>query len=165
MNEFTELIGGIPQSGLFTLLAALVAILGAFAVQRYLAFRNASVAFRSSIMAALSGLYPIPANWPNDDKIFIMAVLKERFPAMQSAVAQFRDSLPTKRQGEFDAAWNLYRTGNSAGSAAQQDYWHYVPHHGEGVDGWKTYKHDNRLTYQEDFKKNVDWLLSFAKEA
>ena len=126
---------------------------------------GANQEFRSTISQALAGLYPIPAEWPaKDDRKKIAAVLSDKFPVLQAAVTEFREALPRRKRAGFDAAWRLYRTGSSEGSYREQDYWQYQPTHEVTIESGKRYVHDNRLTYQSNFKSNVDWLLSFAKE-
>ena len=143
---------------------------GAFTA--YLVWRNnrksryaaACEKFRSAVYAALIGLYPIPADWPNDG-LAIIDVLKKRFPSLQAAVAEFRHQMPFWRQWQFDRAWIIYRLGNDRQATGSQDYWQYVPHSGEGVFNGKHYSHDNRLSFKQDFKSNVRRILAFAKEA
>lgn len=131
--------------------------------QRQSIFRTASAKFRSSVLGALSGLYPIPGNWPSQG-LDIMEVLKDRFPPLQEAVAEFRDHVPFLERWIFDRAWRSYRLGKEGREIDGQYYWQYVPHSGEGVEQGRHYKYDNTRTYKDDFKKNVDRLLSFAKE-
>ena len=147
MNHVTEAIAATPPS-VFTLLAALIALLGAFAIQRYVAFRAASVKFRASVLKALVGLYPIPVNWPNHGNA-VDRVLQSAFPELQSVVAEFRDALPKRKLGAFDRSWQEYRGEYS-------HYYHYMGYASPDED----------IPDSKDlFHTNVTRLLSFAKEA
>lgn len=131
--------------------------------ERHSSFRLASGKFRSSVLGALTGLYPIPSDWPRHS-LAILDVLREKFPAMQAAVAEFRPHLSPLNRELFDRAWRLYRLGEDGRDIDQQYYWQYVPTKGASLQNSKTVEYDNTLTYQENFKKNVEYLLSFAKE-
>lgn len=126
--------------------------------------RHAGIRFRSAVLGALSGLYPVPSNWPSN-KLRIIEDLEARFPGLQTAVEEFRPHLPLHKRWLFQRAWRVYRLGEDGRLIDGQYYWQYVPHTGEGYEGGRHYKHDNRATYQSTFKKNVDRLLSFASEA
>jgi len=145
-----------------TVVAALVG--GGFVlyVDRRNAYRVASVKFRAAVLAALSGLYPHPANWPRNVRS-IDEVLRRAFPALQASVDEFRSFVPRDRQPAFDQAWRIYRLGKDGRECDVQDYWQYIPHNlsGIAVNG-RSVERDNRLTYKEDFKRNVDRLLSFS---
>ena len=126
--------------------------------------RDAGIRFRSAVLGALSGLYPIPSDWPSS-KLNIIENLEARFPGLQTAVEEFRPNLPLYSRWLFERSWTVYRLGSDGRLIDSQCYWQYVPHTGEGYEGGRYYKHDNRITYQSTFKKNVDRLLSFASEA
>ena len=126
--------------------------------------RSAGIRFRSSILEAMSGLYPAPTSWPKE-KLNIIKELEGRFPTLQTAVADFSPHLPPHKKWLLQRAWKIYRLGPGGRAVDGQYYWQYVPHTGEGYAGGKHYKHDNRATYQVSFKKNVERLLSFASEA
>ena len=130
---------------------ALIGLLGAFSVQRYVAFRTASVKFRSSLLAVLAGLYPHPVRWPQND-IEIEALLKGTFPALQAAAKEFRDSLPWWQRRAFDAAWLRYccSTGRDCDV---NTYLHYIPMHAPG---------EKMPDVKKLFLTNVSNLLSFA---
>lgn len=123
---------------------------------------DACVKFHSSVLTALTGLYPVPSNWP-DDKITIIKVLENRFQSLQAAVAEFRQSLPWHKRILYDRAWRLYRLGKDGREKDGQYYWQYVPTKGDGIEHGRYYKHDNTNTYKDDFKKNVGRLLRYAK--
>lgn len=105
----------------FALVAALIAILGAFAVQRFVAYRNASVKFRAAVIAELKSIYPLPVSWPQN----IDGFLRLAFPALQSAVAEFRPFVPSWRRRAFDQAWSQYRNAYGREVDAQV-YHHYI---------------------------------------
>ena len=130
--------------------------------ERQNAFFAASIKFRSTVLSTLTGLYPVPSNWPINE-IEIIGVLKERFPVLQVAVAEFRQQLPRTKRWMFDRAWKIYRLGKDGREIDYQYYWQYIPHSSEGIENGKRYKHDNRLSYKSDFKKNIDRLLSYTK--
>ena len=116
--------------------------------------------FKAAVLEAFSGLYPIPSSWPSDKReIFI--TLEKKFPLLQAAVKKFRLNVPIYKRWLFDRAWRIYHLG--ADRRDIKGYWQYVPHNGESVEkNGRRRKHDNRLTYKDNFKKNVDRLLSYA---
>lgn len=147
-----------------SLIVALIAILGAFHVQRYVAYKGASRAFRSVIHSAFIGLYPTPVNWPKDNNT-TMRILEEKFPALEAAVVEFRRYLPFWKRKGFDRAWAHYISGGDRDeTGANQCYWQYVAHKSEGFENGKRYSVDTTHTYKEAFKRNIDCLLSYAKE-
>jgi hypothetical protein len=93
----------------------------------------------------------------------IMDILESKFPTLQATIVEFRPYVPWYKRLSFDRAWRIYRLGNDGREIDGQYYWQYVPHSGEGIENGKHIKHDNRLTYKSDFKKNVDRLLKYAK--
>ena len=126
-------------------------------------FNAASAKFRSTILTTLSDLYPIPTEWPKDKSISNTTnLLKSKFPTLQAAVIEFAEALPWYKRFFFLRAWRTYRLGKDGQG---QDYWQYIPHHGNGIENGKYYQHDNRLTYQSDFKLNIDRLLSYARRS
>ena len=129
------------------LATALVAVLGAFAVQRYVAFRAASVKFRSAVLGALQGLYPLPSNWPTES-VAIDRVLRAAFPALQSAVAEFEPVVPWWQRKAFAQAWFTYHCSPGR-TIDSQVYHHYI-----GFSGQPEPK--------EAFRANIGRLLSFA---
>jgi hypothetical protein len=93
----------------------------------------------------------------------IMDILESKFPTLQAAIVEFRPYVPWYKRLSFDRAWRIYRHGNDGIEIDGQYYWQYVPVSGEGIENGKRIKHDNRLTYKSDFKKNVSRLLKYAK--
>ena len=137
-----------------SIMAVLSGTLGAFAVQRFIAFRKASVKFRSTVLGILSGLYPIPAHWPDSGNAVDQA-LHAAFPALQTAVTEFRDSLPICRRGKFDQAWFIYRLGSEGRETDKQCYDQYM-----GFSSPEKVIPDSKVT----FHVNVSRLLSFARK-
>lgn len=122
----------------------------------------ASAKFRAAILTELAGLYPLPTEWPSRD-IEIITILNSKFPTLQAAVTEFADALPWYKRYFFFRAWHTYRLGKDGRDIDHQYYWQYVPSHGESIKNGKHFKHDNRLTYQTNFKLNVERLVSYAK--
>jgi hypothetical protein len=119
--------------------------------------------FRSSVLAALEGLYPVPSSWPKD-AMGIDGVLRAAFSSLQSAVAAFRLYVPWYHRRSFDRTWFIYRLGKDGREIDRQSYWQYIPSSGvEVVDGNRS-EHDNTKTYKDDFRRNVDKLLQYAKK-
>ena len=163
MNELLDLIFEY-RFGIFG--GILVASFGAHLVWRNNRKSRYAIAcgkFRADVLSSLIGLYPSPTSWPVE-KISIINELKKRLPMLQAAVAEFRPQVPFWERWLFDIAWRRYLNGERWAYGTRQDYWQYVPHTGDGISNGKRYSHDNRLTYQSDFKRNVDRLLSYAKE-
>lgn len=154
INNFEKIIGGI--------LAAVFGGYITYLVYRKTRFNQAAETFRSRVLAELEGLYPIPSNWPNE-KILIDRILREKFPKLQAAVAEFKPFLPQRQHSDFDRVWFIYRMGKGGREKDKQDYWQYIPHSGTSVVNGKEETHDNTETYQDNFKRNVDNLLKFAK--
>jgi len=124
---------------------------------------KASAKFRKAILGLFSGLYPEPFNWPND-KYSIIKILEGIAPKMQVAVVEFRHHLSWNQKRSFDRAWKIYRLGPDGRECDHQYYWHYIPNRGIGTEDGKNINYDNTNTYQDEFKKNIDYLLSHAKE-
>lgn len=103
---------------------------------------------------ALSGLYPIPANWPDNGNA-VDKILRAAFPALQSAVAEFRDSVPSRDRRPVDQAWFIYRLGADGREVDKQCYHQYM-----GFGSPDRVVPDSKAT----FRANVSRLLSFAKE-
>jgi len=143
----------------FTIIAALIAILGAIHIQRMNRFNTASNTFRTQLLTELEGLYPIPVNWPGS--IEIEPFLRSKFPKFQSAVEEFKAHLSGRTQKNFEKAWIQYYS--ATGQEGYQCYHHYMPFISTyNVDGKQITK-DTRDTCRETFRHNVDQLLSFTK--
>ena len=124
--------------------------------------KNASQKFTNSILTTLSGLYPIPTDWPSNGTA-IIDILKSKFPALQAAVAEFSPFVPWYKKWCFERAWRIYRLGKDGLEIDSQYYWQYIAVIGTGIINGKQITDDNRLTYKSNFKKNVDRLLAYAK--
>lgn len=135
------------------ILVALIGVLGAFAVQRYVAFRSASAKFRASVFSTLSGLYPHPVSWPSNSTA-IDGALKAAFPALQSAVGEFSEALPWWRKQAFKRAWLRYccSTGRECD---KNTYHHYMGSHAPS---------EPPQDVKAIFHANVSRLLRFASE-
>ena len=68
--------------------------------------RHASAAnrFRLSIHSILSGLYPEPVSWPKDIGVY----LRERLPAMQEVIEEFRFNVPQEHIPNYNKDWHSY---------------------------------------------------------
>ena len=130
-------------------IVALVGVLGAFSVQRYVAFRNAAAKFRSSILTALLGIYPPTDGWGEN----ISASLVASLPAVKSACAEFQPNVGRFKREAFANACTEYEQ-----HCRQKDPFTFVLAH--AVD--PTTFPDNPQTI---FCRHVDLLLSFANEA
>jgi hypothetical protein len=125
-------------------------------------FATASAKFHSDILAILSGLYPLASNWPKDINT-LDAVLRLIFPKMQIAVEEFKRFLPWYKKIFFNHAWSRFR--NAYGREQDiQCYHHYMPFISTSIVKGKEITEDNTASYKENFKHNVDKLLSFAKQ-
>jgi hypothetical protein len=81
--------------------------------------------------------------------------LKDKFPRLEIAVYKFRGHLICSIRKRFEAAWQEYH----------KDYFQYVPMQGYSTDsdGKIIESHDTTKTYHDNFRKNVDAFLRFAK--
>ena len=117
---------------------------------RWNRFAIAAITFRNIILTELKSLYPIPSDWPNDINAFDQR-LRQAFPKLQIAVADFRPFIPWYSRWAFDKAWFIYRLGKGGRDIDKQLYHRYMPF-------------GDNPNYKENFKHNVDKLLSFAKQ-
>jgi hypothetical protein len=137
----------------------------------YIAWRNnvksrradACSKFRASVLSALDGFYPIPVNWPKDLHSTDQK-LRAVFPHLQTAVAEFRYFVPVMKRRGFDRAWFVYRLGENGREIDRQCYHQYMPFISSSVVNGKEFTEDNSKAYAEKFKRNVDAILSYAKE-
>ena len=142
-------------SSLWKLVTAAINWLSSRSIRRAEACRD----FRATFNRELAGLYPMPSNWPKATGI--EPRLRAVFPALQSAVATFRPFVPTQDRAKFDEAWLNYHT--STKRAIDQDYTHYMNITSTSLNsyGGETVIAANG---KEQFKRNVDRLLSFAQD-
>jgi hypothetical protein len=137
----------------------IMTFLGAYLValnNRRNRFAVASEKFRNTVLSELEGLYRSPSRWPSE-KFQIKRILEDKFPKLEVAVTEFRCYLNWFDRKRFDAAWlNYYKDG----------YYEYLPLKESGYEkkGEIVYSVDTTLTYLDNFKKNVDDLLKFAKQ-
>ena len=121
----------------------------------------ASIKFNSEVLNILSGLYPLPSNWPKDINE-LDYVLRAAFPKMQIAIEEFKYFLPWYYKIFFSRAWVRFR--NAYGRKQDiQCYHHYMPFSGSSVVNGKEVRYDNTQIYKETFRNNVDRLLKYAK--
>jgi hypothetical protein len=87
----------------------------------------------------------LPTSWPDDINHF----LRGAFPALQTAVAEFRPFVPLWRRRAFDRAWYSYRSA-SGQKKEMQAHHHYMAF-------------ESNPNYKGNFRRNVKALLLFAK--
>ena len=107
-------------------------------------YASACQNFRAALLGEFTGLYPLPSNWPTD----IDDYLRNKFPQLQAAVAEFRPFVPWFRRWLFDRAWRKYR--NAYGRAVDIQVYHHYVAFGSQPDP------------KDTFKVNVKRLLSYA---
>lgn len=78
--------------------------------------------FFDAVLAALSGVYPLASQWPDDVDRYFRAV----FPPLQLAVSRFRSFIAPKERAAFDRAWKLYRLGCEGREIDVQLYHQYM---------------------------------------
>jgi hypothetical protein len=113
-------------------------------------YRNrikAAQEFRDCFINNLKGLYPQASKWPTTF-LAIDPMFRAIFPELQGAVERFRHFVPLYRRWCFDRAWVRYY--NADKNTDCQNYDHYKGFQGDPDP-------------QEQFRHNVDLLLSFAK--
>jgi len=92
----------------------------------------------------------------------IKHVLESAFDDLQIAVEKFKSVLPEHEQIALGDAWHTYRLGKDGRDIDKQDYWQYIPGISTFMVDGKEVTEDNRETYKDSFKHNVDQLLKFA---
>ncbi|HCZ12418.1 MAG TPA: hypothetical protein DHV16_09265 [Nitrospiraceae bacterium] len=93
----------------------------------------------------------------------IIHILKEKFPRIEIAVHKFKDHLPFFLARGFNKAWIKYY--NEYEQEGWQSYFQYLPMSGTSYSyGKKISEYDNTETFKENFKKNVDRLMKYAKQ-
>ena len=159
LDESALLLLGVAGAALAWLVPHRLAVAHAETTE----FRQASRRFRSAVLQAVSGLYPVPSRWPKNS-LEITAVLEHRFPELQIAVSEFRPCLSWFRRWTFDRAWRIYRLGKDGREIDGQYYWQYIPHVSDSVSNGKRVHEDNESEYKETFKANIQRLLKHASE-
>lgn len=150
------------------LITAAVALFAPLANHRLAVWRErrarraaASAVFRNAVLEALRGLYPEPVDWP-PKRVEIINTLERRFSALQSAVEAYRPYLPLFRRWRFERAWARYRLGRNGPAFDRQNYWQYVPGHGDRAADGQAAVHEDIHSVQARFRRNVAQLLRFA---
>ena len=93
----------------------------------------------------------------------IIYILKDKYPRIEIAVHKFKGHLPFFFVRGFNKAWVKYY--NEYEQEGWQSYFQYVPMKGESFSyGEKISEYDNMETFKENFKKNIDDLLKYAKQ-
>ena len=136
---------------LVTFLIGLVSAFIVLYVRRRDASSNAAVKFRSALLDAFSGMYPVPATWPAN----IDSHLRQLFPTVQRAVEEFRPYVPWYSKRSYDTAWFVYRLGHDGREIDKQLYHQYM--------GFTT-PGEPAVNPKETFHANVNKLLAFAGE-
>lgn len=137
-----------------TIVVALITILGFFAVQRYVAYRAASVKFRDIVLRELSDFYPTFTRWNGSS---FSDELKTKFPILQAAVADFSASVPWYNKLAFSKAWVAYC--NTTGRDCDMNtYLHYF----DSYDPFTSNQTEATAKAQTLFHSNVKKLLSYA---
>ncbi len=99
----------IPTTSAIVLVAALIGVIGAFQVQRYLGRREAAVAFRATIdptvFSSFNGRLMLSGH-------VLHAALIEVFPAHLAAAHEFRRYLGPVDRWRFRKAWHAYHGGS-----------------------------------------------------
>ena len=138
----------MSETILITILIAFISAFIILYVNRLNYYRSAANKFRDKIFTIFKGLYPNPVDWP-ENRAFIVNILIDKFPELDSAVAEFRPFIPFYKRWLFDRAWFRYRcsTGRKIDT---QCYHHYI-------------EFGSNPGYKDNFHRNVSKLLSFAK--
>jgi len=134
-----------------TLLAALIGGLLLLYVHRKNARRVAAAKYRAALLEAFAGLYPIATNWPDN----IDSHLRQIFPSLQRAVAEFRPYVSWHARRSYDSAWFAYRLGSDGREIGKQLYHQYMGFTSPG---------EPAIDPKETFRANVVNLLRYAGE-
>ena len=133
------------------ILLALVGWLLLLYVHRKNARRIAAAKFRATLLETLSGLYPVASNWPKN----VDTHLRQIFPTLQCAVAEFRPYVSWHARHAYEKAWFVYRLGDGGREIDKQLYHQYMGFTSPG---------EPVIDPQETFRVNVSKLLGFASE-
>jgi hypothetical protein len=120
---------------------------------------KAAVAFRETFQRELTGLYPIPTEWPKGPGI--EKRLERIFPSLQAAVTVYEPFISKAKQPRFANAWLVFY--NAYNREGEQCYHHYMNFGTDTVNvaGGITHVKQNG---KKNFKRNVDRVLAFAKD-
>lgn len=135
----------------FTIVAALIGVLGAIIAQHISRYHTAAVTFRNTIHVSLKGIYPaIELHLSSDE---INAQILQSIPNIQLAVNEFSTFVPFHRKSGFNnAAQNYYKT-------ARNTDWN-IQHANQMFPSMKK---NGCLSPKEIFIHAVKELLSYAK--
>jgi hypothetical protein len=111
---------------------------------------EASAKFRNKVLNELEGLYPDTVNWPKD----IDVKLRQTFPAIEIAVAEFRYFVPFYRKGAFDVAMKEYH--NNCCAITGDTCAAYVM--------YPDMRKPGEQSPEKIFKDSIEALLFFARE-
>lgn len=136
---------------LAVILTALTSGLLLLYVHRKNARRTAAAKYRSALLESFAGLYPVPSNWPKNIDVH----LRQAFPLIQRAVAEFRPYVPRRARNSYDQAWFVYRLGTDGREIDKQLYHQYMGFTDPGQPVV-----DPKMT----FYNNVAGLLAFGTE-
>ena len=137
----------VVPTWIVSMIVVLIGILGAFAVQRFIAFRAASVKFRSDIFKALDGIYPKTGVWKQNIAQELLATI----PAVSSAHAEFAYYIAFLRKRAFRKALSAYED-----QCKQEEPFNVLLLHLASPK-------DCPENPQTVFGRHVEKLLSFAK--
>lgn len=109
--------------------------------------RNAEQVFTDSIHEILAGMYPEPINWPKNS----WQVLSDKHPSIHCAIHKLIFHLKPEEIGRINTAWLKYK-----------DYCNKI--NDAEINAFK-YDSSPSVDQKMIFKKHVDLLLSYSKEA
>lgn len=140
-----EYIQNIP-TGLFIVLASLIAALVAVYIHRRNRFIAAANKFRNMILKELEGLFPVNGYWERNE----YDRFKNSVPIVKREALEFRTVIPFYQKSEFDKAVIDY-------CAHSQDMnWRKA-----AADVF--YDKETKITQKEKFANYVRCLLSFTE--
>ena len=138
------------------IIAALIAILGGFAVARYNAYRTASAKFRDIVLREIGEFYPVFTRWHGAS---FGNELSARFSILQAAADDFLPCLPWYRKDGFRKAWVRYC--NATGRECDMNtYLHYF----DSYNPLESTQAEATEKVQALFHSNVKCLLKFSHE-
>lgn len=103
INQISGYFTNVPMWP-FVLLALAITCAGIYEIYNRKRHAAAANKFRLSIHSILSGLYPEPVDWPKD----IGAYLRDRLPAMQEVIEEFRYDVPQEHIPDYNRDWNTF---------------------------------------------------------
>ena len=107
--------------------------------------------FKTTILQALSDVYQIASDWPEN----IDNYLRSKFPVLQAAANDFSGILRNNEKSAFDEAWFIYRVGENGREIDKQCYHQYM--------GFSSPDEPNK-DHKKAFYSNVSNLLSFTNQ-